>query len=62
MQKTYNRDGSISYNLSVLETEELEQTGYVYDEENELAAIKVSDNNYVVCKALKDYKYLNLQY
>ena len=51
---TFNEYLEPSYELTKEETEELEQTGYCYDDEEEIGVIKVG-YEYVVVKPFEDY-------
>lgn len=62
MLVSYNEKGEAIYDLTRVETEELNQTGYIYDDEKELAVIQVANNQYVVAKATKNWKELNFSH
>ena len=58
---TFNEYLEPSYELTKEETEELEQTGYCYDDEEEIGVIKVG-YEYVVVKPFEDYDGLKFNY
>lgn len=61
MKVRFNSDLVPSYELTELETQELEQTGFCYDEQEEIGVIKI-DDSYIVVKGFDDYESLKLNY
>ena len=61
MEVTFNEDLVPSYELTREETQELEETGYCYDDEEEIGVIKVG-YEYVVVKPFEDYDGLKFNY
>ena len=59
MKVTFNKDLVPSYELTEAETQELEETGYCYDDEQEIGVIKVG-YEYVVVRPFTDYDGLTL--
>lgn len=62
MLVSYNEKGEAIYDLTRVETEELNQTGYIYDDEKGIAVLQVENNKYVVCEAKKGWKELNFSH
>lgn len=61
MRVKFNSDLIPSYELTREETEELEQTGYCFDDEEQIGVIKI-DDNYIVVKAFDEYESIKLNY
>ena len=61
MKVTFNEDLVPSYELTREETQELEETGYCYDDEEEIGVIKVG-YEYVVVRPFEDYDGLKFNY
>ena len=59
MKVTFNKELFPSYELTDAETQELEETGYCYDDEQEIGVIKVG-YEYVVVRPFTDYDGLTL--
>ena len=59
MKVTFNKELVPSYELTDAETQELEETGYCYDDDQEIGVIKVG-YEYVVVKPFTDYDGLTL--
>ena len=59
MKVTFNKELVPSYELTDAETQELEETGYCYDDEQEIGVIKVG-YEYVVVRPFTDYDGLTL--
>ena len=59
MKVTFNKDLVPSYELTDAETQELEETGYCYDDDQEIGVIKVG-YEYVVVRPFTDYDGLTL--
>ena len=57
----FNADLVPSYELTDAETQELEETGYCYDDEQEIGVIKVG-YEYVVVRPFADYDGLKFNY
>lgn len=61
MRVTFNSDLIPSYELTEQETQELEETGYCYDEEEEIGVVKVG-YEYVVVRPIYEYDGLKFNY
>ena len=61
MKVTFNEDLVPSYELTREETQELEETGYCYDEEEEIGVVKVG-YEYVVVRPIYEYDGLKFNY
>ena len=61
MKVTFNEDLVPSYELTREETQELEETGYCYDEQEEIGVIKVG-YDYVMVRPFTDYDGLKFNY
>ena len=59
MKVSFNKDLVPSYELTDAETQELEETGYCYDDDQEIGVIKVG-YEYVVVRPFTDYDGLTL--
>ncbi len=59
MKVTFNKELVPSYELTDAETQELEETGYCYDDDQEIGVIKVG-YEYVVVRPFTDYDGLTL--
>ena len=61
MRVTFNSDLVPSYELTREETEELEQTGFIQDDENGVVITKLG-NQFTVAKITANYESINLTY
>ena len=61
MRVTFDSDLIPSYELTEQETHELEETGYCYDEEEEIGVVKVG-YEYVVVRPIYEYDGLKFNY
>lgn len=61
MRVTFDSDLIPSYELTEQETQELEETGYCYDEEEEIGVVKVG-YEYVVVRPIYEYDELKFNY
>jgi len=61
MRVTFDSDLIPSYELTEQETQELEETGYCYDEEEEIGVVKVG-YEYVVVRPIYEYDGLKFNY
>ena len=61
MRVTFDSDLIPSYELTREETQELEETGYCYDDEQEVGVIKVG-YEYVVVRPMEEYDGLKFNY
>lgn len=59
MKVSFNKELVPSYELNEAETQELEETGYCYDDDQEIGVIKVG-YEYVVVRPFTDYDGLTL--
>ena len=59
MKVTFNKDLVPSYELNEAETQELEETGYCYDDQHEIGVMIVG-YEYVVVKPITEYDGLKL--
>ena len=61
MRVTFDSDLIPRYELTEQETQELEETGYCYDEEEEIGVVKVG-YEYVVVRPIYEYDGLKFNY
>ena len=54
MKVTFNEDLVPSYELTREETQELEETGYCYDEEEQIGVMALGDNEFIVVRPFED--------
>lgn len=62
MRVKFNSDLVPSYELTREETEELEQTGYCYDEQEEIGVLALGNNQFIVVRPFEDYDGLKFNY
>ena len=55
MRVTFDSDLIPSYELTREETEELAETGYCYDEQEEVGVMALGDNRFIVVRPFADY-------
>ena len=59
MRVKFNEFLEPSYELNKAETQELEQTGFMFNDEEQIGVIKI-DDQYIVVKAFDEYESLKL--
>lgn len=62
MKVTFNEDLVPSYELTREETQELEETGYCYDEQEEVGVMALGDNEFIVVRPFDEYDGLKFNY
>ena len=62
MKVTFNKELVPSYELTDAETQELEETGYCYDENEEVGVMALGDNEFIVVRPFDEYDGLKFNY
>ena len=62
MKVTFNEELVPSYELTREETQELEETGYCYDEEEQIGVMALGDNEFIDVRPFEDYDGLKFNY